>query len=75
MVWLPNEKESHFYALTSLGPYGVVQLFGYELDFSFQLSFCTVYLLIVYLLLIYLLIQINYLLTSQLSSQEGACVV
>lgn len=27
--WLPNEKESHFYALTSLGPYGVVQLSGY----------------------------------------------
>lgn len=24
MVWLPNEKESHFYALISLGPYGVV---------------------------------------------------
>lgn len=24
VLWLPNEKESHFYAMASLGPYGVV---------------------------------------------------
>lgn len=73
VLWLPNEKESHFYALASLGPYGVVQLLGYLLDFLFQPSFCTAYLLTAYPFLTYLLMQTNHPSASQLSAQEDPC--